>query len=50
MPQGRAFHTLGTDSLGRSDTRALLREFFHVDAASIAQAARRALEAMNRQD
>ncbi len=50
MPQGRAFHTLGTDGFGRSDTRAVLREFFHVDAASIAQAARRALEAVGQKN
>jgi len=27
--------TLGTDGFGRSDTRAALRQFFRVDAASI---------------
>src|SRR6185503_10071952 len=42
MPEGRRYVTLGTDGFGRSDTRAALREFFGVDAASIANAARRA--------
>ena len=40
LPAGRAFTTLGTDGFGRSDTRAALRAFFCVDAASIANAAR----------
>jgi pyruvate dehydrogenase E1 component len=31
--------TLGTDGFGRSDTRAALRAYFKVDAASIVQAA-----------
>ena len=44
VPAGRDYVTLGTDGFGRSDTRAALREFFHVDAASIARAALRALE------
>ncbi|MBT9552956.1 MAG: alpha-ketoglutarate dehydrogenase [Hydrogenophaga sp.] len=39
VPEGRRFHTLGTDGFGRSDTRAALRAFFRVDAASIVQAA-----------
>ena len=43
VPDGRRFHTLGTDGFGRSDTRAALRAFFQVDAASIVQ---RALEAL----
>ena len=43
IPGNRSFHTLGTDGFGRSDTRAVLREFFQVDAASIADLARRAL-------
>jgi pyruvate dehydrogenase E1 component len=43
VPQGRRYVTLGTDGFGRSDTRAALREFFGVDAASIVRAARRAL-------
>jgi pyruvate dehydrogenase E1 component len=30
---------LGTDGFGRSDTRSQLRQFFKVDAASIAAAA-----------
>jgi pyruvate dehydrogenase E1 component len=42
VPEGRPYITLGTDGFGRSDTRAELREFFGVDAASIANAVRRA--------
>ncbi|MFC5607296.1 alpha-ketoglutarate dehydrogenase [Variovorax soli] len=45
VPEGRRYVTLGTDGFGRSDTRAALRRFFGVDAASIAAAARRALAA-----
>jgi pyruvate dehydrogenase E1 component len=41
LPKGREFVTLGTDGFGRSDTRAALRKFFGVDAASIARAARK---------
>jgi pyruvate dehydrogenase E1 component len=40
VPEGRRYVTLGTDGFGRSDTRAALRAFFSVDAASIAKAAR----------
>ncbi|MFO1326700.1 MAG: alpha-ketoglutarate dehydrogenase [Rubrivivax sp.] len=40
LPAGRRCVTLGTDGFGRSDTRAALRAFFGVDAASIAAAAR----------
>jgi pyruvate dehydrogenase E1 component len=43
LPEGRRYLTLGTDGFGRSDTRAALREFFGVDARSIARAARYAL-------
>jgi pyruvate dehydrogenase E1 component len=43
IPPGRRYLTLGTDGFGRSDTRAALREFFGVDAASIARAAKYAL-------
>ena len=39
MPEGRKYVTLGTDGFGRSDTRAALRGFFGVDAASIVRAA-----------
>ncbi|NMM78284.1 pyruvate dehydrogenase (acetyl-transferring), homodimeric type [Rhodococcus sp. SRB_17] len=39
VPEGRRYLTLGTDGFGRSDTRAALRGFFGVDAASIARAA-----------
>jgi pyruvate dehydrogenase E1 component len=35
--------TLGTDGFGRSDTRAALRAFFEVDAASIVIAVLKAL-------
>jgi pyruvate dehydrogenase E1 component len=45
LPEGRRYQVLGTDGFGRSDTRAALRELFGVDAASIAQAARRAVKA-----
>jgi len=40
LPAGRRYTTLGTDGFGRSDTRAALRAFFGVDAASIARVAR----------
>ena len=43
LPQGRRFLTLGTDGFGRSDTRAALRAYFQVDAASIVRAALHAL-------
>jgi pyruvate dehydrogenase E1 component len=43
VPAGRRYVTLGTDGFGRSDTRAALRQFFGVDAAAIARAARAAL-------
>jgi pyruvate dehydrogenase E1 component len=43
IPPARRYVTLGTDGFGRSDTRAALREFFGVDAASIARAAEAAL-------
>jgi pyruvate dehydrogenase E1 component len=43
VPQGRRYVTLGTDGFGRSDTRAALRKYFGVDAASIVRAARHAL-------
>ena len=44
LPPGRSYVTLGTDGFGRSDTRAALRRFFSVDAASIERAAWRALQ------
>ena len=44
LPANRTFRTLGTDGFGRSDTRAALRAFFQVDAASIAAAAHNALK------
>jgi pyruvate dehydrogenase E1 component len=40
LPAGRRYVTLGTDGFGRSDTRAALRAFFGVDAASIASQAK----------
>lgn len=43
VPEGRAFHTLGTDGFGRSDTRAALRAHFQVDADSIVRQATAAL-------
>ena len=39
LPASRSYTTLGTDGFGRSDTRAALRAFFNVDAASIVKAA-----------
>ncbi len=39
IPAGRSYTTLGTDGFGRSDTRAALRDFFGVDAASVVKAA-----------
>jgi len=39
IPEGRSYKTLGTDGFGRSDTRAALRQYFEVDAASIVRAA-----------
>ncbi len=44
LPTGRSYTTLGTDGFGRSDTRAALRAFFNVDAASIVKAALQALK------
>jgi pyruvate dehydrogenase E1 component len=43
LPEGRRYITLGTDGFGRSDTRAALRSFFEVDAASVVNAVRFAL-------
>ena len=43
IPEGRRYLTLGTDGFGRSDTRAALRGYFQVDAASIVRAALHAL-------
>jgi len=39
VPSGRTYITLGTDGFGRSDTRAALRAYFGVNAATIASAA-----------
>lgn len=44
LPGGRSYLTLGTDGFGRSDTRAALRNFFGVDAASIVKAALHVLQ------
>ncbi|MFT7325368.1 MAG: pyruvate dehydrogenase E1 component [Rhodoferax sp.] len=44
LPPGRTYQTLGTDGFGRSDTRAALRRYFSVDAASIEQAVWRSLQ------
>jgi pyruvate dehydrogenase E1 component len=35
VPTGRPFHVLGTDGMGRSDTREALRRFFEVDTAHV---------------
>jgi pyruvate dehydrogenase E1 component len=43
IPVGRSYKSLGTDGFGRSDTRAALRAYFKVDAASIVAAALTAL-------
>jgi pyruvate dehydrogenase E1 component len=48
VPEGRHFHTLGTDGFGRSDTRAALRAYFEVDAASIVKAALHSLAPLGR--
>jgi len=44
IPQTRSYHTLGTDGFGRSDTRAALRDYFHVSAEHIAKTAMNALK------
>ena len=44
VPEGRRYTSLGTDGFGRSDTRAALRAYFQVDAASVVQAALQALK------
>jgi pyruvate dehydrogenase E1 component len=41
VPEGRSFHSLGTDGFGRSDTRAQLREHFGVDAERIVSLAQK---------
>ena len=46
LPAGRSYTTLGTDGFGRSDTRAALRDFFGVDAASVVKAALAAINAV----
>jgi len=49
LAPGRRYLTLGTDGFGRSDTRAALRAFFAVDAASVERAARHVLAPYNPQ-
>ena len=44
VPAGRRYVTLGTDGFGRSDTRAALRAFYGVDAATICRTAKAALK------
>jgi pyruvate dehydrogenase E1 component len=39
IPEGRPFHILGTDGMGRSDTREALRRFFEVDTGHVVVAA-----------
>ncbi len=43
LPQSQKYFTLGTDGFGRSDTRAALRAYFKVDAASIIEFVKRKL-------
>jgi pyruvate dehydrogenase E1 component len=43
VPPGRQYATLGTDGFGRSDSRAMLRRHFEVDAAHIVLRALQAL-------
>jgi len=50
VPLERPYVVLGTDGFGRSDTRAALRAFFEVDAASIVHAALHALHRQGRVD
>ncbi|WP_159918293.1 alpha-ketoglutarate dehydrogenase [Pantoea sp. 18069] len=45
LPAGRSYRTVGTDGFGRSDTRAALRQFFGVDAASIVRVAKASVAA-----
>ena len=35
MPDGRPFHVLGTDGMGRSDTREALRRHFEIDTGNV---------------
>ena len=35
IPDGRPFHVLGTDGMGRSDTREALRRYFEVDCGHV---------------
>jgi pyruvate dehydrogenase E1 component len=35
VPEGRPFHVLGTDGMGRSDTREALRRFFEIDTGHV---------------
>jgi len=44
IPEGRTYITLGTDGFGRSDTRSALRQYFGVNADSIAKVAKEVLK------
>ena len=35
VPEGRQFDVLGTDGMGRSDTREALRRFFEIDTGNV---------------
>ena len=35
VPEGRPFQVLGTDGMGRSDTREALRRFFEIDTGNV---------------
>ena len=35
VPEGRPFHVLGTDGMGRSDTREALRRYFEIDTGHV---------------
>jgi pyruvate dehydrogenase E1 component len=35
VPEGRPFHVLGTDGMGRSDTREALRRYFEIDMGHV---------------
>ena len=35
VPEGRPFNILGTDGMGRSDTRQALRRFFEIDTGHV---------------
>jgi pyruvate dehydrogenase E1 component len=35
VPEGRSFRALGTDGMGRSDTREALRRYFEIDTGNV---------------